>query len=72
MDIEAKAMVSINLHSAGHHGHTASPLGSTAAAKLRTALSAAVPIVVMSLVLIGLVAFRFWATFPAVRDIAAG
>ena len=44
------------------------PLGS----KLPMALRSAGPVVAMNLVLIGLVAFRFWATFPAVLDVTAG
>jgi hypothetical protein len=72
IDIEAKAMVSINMNSTAHHENAASSLGSAITAKLRTALRAAVPVVIMSLVLVGLVAFRFWATFPAIRDVAAG
>jgi hypothetical protein len=65
-------MVSINIHSAAHHHDAASSLGSTIAAKLRTALNAAIPVVVMGLVLVGLVAFRFWATFPAIHDVVRG
>jgi hypothetical protein len=71
-DIEAKAMVSINLHQGAHHGQTASLPSSGAASRLRTALNRAIPIVVMTLVLVGLVAFRFWVTFPAIRDVAGG
>ena len=62
-------MVSINIHSAAHHDDAAPSLGSTIGAKLRTALNAAIPVVVMGLVLVGLVAFRFWATFPAIHDV---
>ena len=65
-------MVSINIHSTTHHRDTASPLGRHVAAKLRTALNAAIPVVIMGLVLVGLVAFRFWATFPAIHDVAHG
>ncbi len=65
-------MVSINIHSTAHHADTASSLGSQIASKLRTALSAAIPVVIMGLVLVGLVAFRFWATFPAIHDVARG
>jgi hypothetical protein len=61
-------MVSINIHSTTHR--TASPLGSPIAAKLRKALNAAIPVVVMGLVLVAIVAFRFWATFPGIRDVA--
>jgi hypothetical protein len=43
------------------------PLGS----KLPMALRSAGPVVAVNLVLIGLVAFRFWATFPAALDLAA-
>jgi hypothetical protein len=65
-------MVSINIHPIAHHGRTTSPLGSVIASKLRTVLSAALPVVVMGLVLVGLIAFRLWASFPVIRDVAAG
>ena len=71
IDMEA-IMVSINIHSAAHRGDVASSFGSHAVAKLRTAVNAAVPVVIMSIVLVGLVAFRFWATFPAIGDVAHG
>jgi hypothetical protein len=62
-------MVSINIHSATHHRDATTPLGSHIAAKLRTVLNAAIPVVIMGLVLVGLLAFRFWATFPAIHEI---
>jgi hypothetical protein len=65
-------MVGIALHQVADCVQKASlrvrPLGS----KLPMALRSAGPVVVMTPVLIGLVAFRFWATFPAVLDLAAG
>jgi hypothetical protein len=40
--------------------------------KLPMALRSAGPVVAVHLVLIGFVAFRFWATSPVVLDVAAG
>jgi hypothetical protein len=65
-------MVSINIHSTARHGDTASSLSSHITAKLRTVLRAAIPVVIMGLVLVAVVAFRFWATFPAIRDVSGG
>jgi hypothetical protein len=63
-------MVSMNIHATMHRA--ASPATPIVQTKLRTIVRAAMPVVVMSLILVGLVAFRFWATFPAIRDVAAG
>jgi hypothetical protein len=63
-------MVSMNIRATMHRA--ASPATPIVQTKLRTIVRAAMPVVVMSLILVGLVAFRFWATFPAIRDVAAG
>jgi hypothetical protein len=69
---EAGAMVGIAFHQVADCVQKAPLRLRRLGSKLPMALRSAVPVVVMNLVLIGLVAFRFWATFPVVDDAAAG
>jgi hypothetical protein len=69
---EAGVMVGIAFHQVRDCVQNASPRGHPLGSKLRMALGSAAPVVAINLVLIGLVALRFWATFPAVADVTAG
>jgi hypothetical protein len=69
---EAGAMVGIAFHQVADCVQNASPRGHPWGSQLRMALRSAAPVVAINLVLIGLVAFRFWASFPAVAGVTAG
>lgn len=69
---EAGAMVGVAFHQVADCVQNASPRGHPMGSKLRMALRSAGPVVAINLVLIGLVALRFWATFPAVPDVTRG
>lgn len=72
ISFETGAMVGIAFHQVRDCVQNVSPRGHPLRSKLRMALRSAAPVVAINLVLIGLVAFRFWVTFPAVADVTAG